>query len=211
MIQQMPIGLLGSNCYLIVDDESSEAAIVDPGFVDPEHIRRVILNLHAQVRYILNTHGHFDHVAGNGTFEIPPALLGIHPEDRSLLRDGGGATLFGLEIPPSPKPDLDLVDGCSLALGDRQFTVMHTPGHTPGSICLLVSPDQALLTGDTLFRGGVGRTDLPGGNNKALHASLGRIARLPLETRIYPGHGGASTIRQELLTNPWLHEFKSGQ
>ncbi|MBN1250012.1 MAG: MBL fold metallo-hydrolase [Anaerolineae bacterium] len=208
MILQLPIGMLGSNCYLILDPSTGIAAIVDPGFEDPAPVRDAIDAHRAHVRYILDTHGHFDHIAGNGALACPGVVLGIHPEDRKLLLSGGGAGIFGLPIPSSPEPELALREGTTLSLGAIEVTVLHTPGHTPGSICLYVASDQALLTGDTLFRDGVGRTDLPGGSAQALAASLRRIAELPPETRIYPGHGSATTLARERAHNPWLQALR---
>jgi hydroxyacylglutathione hydrolase len=211
VIQQHPIGLLGSNCYLIIDPETADAAIVDPGVDDAAPILKIVREQRLNVSAILNTHGHFDHVAGNGLLASPQTRLGCHPADRELLLSGGGSRLFGFNIPPSPRPNLDLVDGLTLTIGKLEITVMHTPGHSPGSICLHVPQDHALLTGDTLFRGGVGRTDLPGGDAHALRTSLARlVSRLtpyPEEIHIYPGHGPATTLKQEMATNPWLRAW----
>ena len=213
MIVHLPIGLLESNCYLIVAPASdparrAEAALVDPGVQDISQLMDKIHEHGTGVRYILNTHGHFDHIAANGRLELPGALLGIHPADRPLLLSGGGADLFGMPYVPSPYPTLDLNDGDTLLLGnDLRIEILHTPGHTPGSVCLYVPSDQALLTGDTLFADNVGRTDLPGGNARALTASLHRIMTLPQATRIYPGHGYPVTLAEARRINPWLRRL----
>ncbi len=207
MILRLPIGLVGSNTYLVYDEENGDGVIVDPGgetqpLLDEIGQRRV------QVRYILNTHAHFDHVAANAAvkaqFDVP---LGLHPADRELLLHGGGAALFGLNYVPSPPPDLDLVEGLGLEIGALHFQVLHTPGHTPGSVCLYIPEESALLTGDTLFAGGVGRTDLPGGNARQLTESLRRLLALPPETTVYPGHGAVTTLRAERHHNPWLQRL----
>lgn len=207
MIYQLPIGMLGSNSYLILNEATQDAALVDPGFTDSDDLWSAIPTDEVRIRFVLNTHGHFDHVAGNGLLRLPDAQLGIHPDDRALLLAGGGADAFGLPTAPSPQPDLDLVEGLTLHLGTTELTVLHTPGHTPGSVCLYVPSEQALLTGDTLFRGGVGRTDLPGGSAQALQRSLGRILELPESTNVYPGHGAATTLQAERATNPWLRSL----
>jgi hydroxyacylglutathione hydrolase len=203
-ILQLPIGLLASNCYLIYNAEGEEAAIVDPGMLDTGPLLQEITKRTLRIRYILNTHGHFDHVAGNGLLAPAEAGLGIHPADRDLLLQGGGSAHFGLTIPPSPEADLDLIDGASLKLGTATLEIIHTPGHTPGCVCLYLPDEAALLTGDTLFAGSVGRTDLPGGDQRKLENSLARLLQLPARTKIYPGHGPATTLDVEKRRNPWL-------
>jgi hydroxyacylglutathione hydrolase len=203
-ILRLPIGLLGSNCYLLYEDDGGEAAVVDPGMLDPRPLQQELERHDLHVRYVLNTHGHFDHVAGNQLALLHQADLGIHPADRALLLQGGGGAQFGLALPPSPEPTLDLVEGLSLRLGAAAIEILHTPGHTPGCVCLYVPGEPALLTGDTLFAGSVGRTDLPGGDHRHLESSLMRLLRLPAGSRIYPGHGSATTLAGEKQHNPWL-------
>ncbi len=207
MIERLPIGLLGSNIYLVYDDRN-DAALVDPGVLDPEQLLEAIHERDLAVHYILNTHGHFDHVAGNGRLDLPEARLAIHPADRELLASGGGGAAFGLPLPPSPQPELDLVDGAEIIVGRLRVQVIHTPGHTPGSVSLYVPEEQALLTGDTLFAGSIGRTDLEGGSRRALNASLERLMTLPDEIRVYPGHGPPTTIGHERRHNPWIQAFR---
>lgn len=203
-IVQLPIGLLGSNCYLVYDREGGEAAVVDPGMLDPQPLLVQMVQRRVRLKYILNTHGHFDHVAGSSLLEPPEFGNGIHPADRDLLMQGGGAVQFGLDVPVSAPSNFDLVDGLELALGADTLQIIHTPGHTPGSICLYIPDEPGLLTGDTLFAGSVGRTDLPGGSQAELQNSLTRLLRLPEKTRVYPGHGPISSIGVELRNNPWL-------
>lgn len=207
MIVQLPIGLVQSNTYLVYDEEQREGAIVDPGGkIHP--LVEEIEERDVKVRYILLTHGHFDHIAGNAgiksEFNVP---LGVHPDDRDLVIEGGGASMFEMAYVPSPEPDFDLTDGLRLELGKLHIEVIHTPGHTPGSVCLYVPEEQALLTGDTLFAGSVGRTDLPGGHARKLTNSLRKLMQLPPETHIYPGHGPRTTLRRQMQSNPWLQRI----
>jgi glyoxylase-like metal-dependent hydrolase (beta-lactamase superfamily II) len=202
MLETLPIGLLGANCYLIIDGR--DCAIVDPGMPDPASLIENLAHRSLTVQYVLCTHGHFDHVAGLGRMDLGAAELGLHAADWSLLSSGGGAHLFGLPVAPAPAPTLNLVDGLSLSVGALHVEVCHTPGHTPGSVCLYIPEDHALLTGDTLFRRGVGRTDLPGGSSRDLSASLRRLLCYPAETECYPGHGPSTTLAREVQTNPWF-------
>ncbi len=216
MIIRLPIGLLGSNCYIIFPEDHGEAAIVDPGITDRAPVDRVLQGHDLRLRYVLNTHGHFDHVLGNGLFVTASVALGIHSSDRPLLMSGGGASDFGFQIPSSPTPTLDLKENTALTLIGPSGTtcclsVIETPGHTPGSICLYVTPDAALITGDTLFAGNVGRTDLPGGDPRALSTSLRKLLGLAPETQILPGHGDTTVLQRELRVNPWLHRLSLTQ
>ncbi len=205
MIIQLPIGLLGSNCYIV--HNAGESAVVDPGFDDPEPLLEA-LNTHGlRVRYILNTHGHFDHTIGNARLQLPEAQLAIHPADRQLLLSGGGLAQFGLPEIASPEPALDLVEETPLTLGTLHIKVLHTPGHTPGSVCLYIPETGDVLTGDTLFAGAVGRTDLPGGDARQLTQSLRKLLQLPAETRVHPGHGDPTTLGVERQHNPWLQRL----
>ena len=203
MIIQIPLGMLEANCYLVYDANGGDGVVVDPGG-DVAPLLREIERQKVTLKAILNTHGHFDHIAGNADlarFNVPFA---IHPADRDLLTNGGGAAWFGLPEAPAVNPTLNLTEGFELTVGKLRLRVLETPGHTPGSICLYCPEENALLTGDTLFAGGIGRTDLPGGDPRALTASLARLLTLPPETVIYPGHGPTSTLAQERRHNPWL-------
>ena len=203
MIVQIPLGILEANCYLVYDEASGEGVIVDPGG-DTTPLRQEIDERGITIKAILNTHGHFDHSAGNtelASFDVP---LGIHPDDHEMLAEGGGAAWFGLPTVPAMRPTLDLTEGLEYVVGNLRLRVLETPGHTPGSVCLYIPEENALLTGDTLFADGIGRSDLPGGDPRALTASLARLLTLPPETVIYPGHGPTSTLAQEKRHNPWL-------
>jgi len=206
MITQLPIGLVGSNCYIVYDQEKGRGAVVDPGG-EIQAVLNEIKKREIDILYILNTHGHFDHTVANAkikaNFDVP---LGLHPDDYELLKQGGGASWFNLPTAVSPMPDLQLVEGLILEIGTLHIQVYHTPGHTPGGVCFYIPEDHALLTGDTLFAGSVGRTDLPGGDAEQLAQSLYRLLTLPPQTIIYPGHGPSTTLQQELKNNPWLRK-----
>jgi glyoxylase-like metal-dependent hydrolase (beta-lactamase superfamily II) len=189
---------------------------VDPGG-DVDHILRVVDQLGVRVKAIVATHGHPDHVMGVGELRARTgAPFYIHPADEFLLKtleeesmeESLRRLLFWTPLPPEPpeefRPDHPLEDRGHLTLGAVKLTVLHTPGHSPGSICLHTSGH--LFTGDTLFAGSVGRTDLPGGDPQALARSLHKILTLPDETQIYPGHGPTTTLREERHTNPYLKE-----
>lgn len=203
MIVQIPLGILEANCYLVYDEASGEGVIVDPGG-DTAPLREEIERRGVSIKAILNTHGHFDHSAGNAELVSLGVPLGIHPHDHDLLADGGGAGWFGFPAVPAIQPTMALTEGFEYPVGNLRLRVLETPGHTPGSICFYCPEENALLTGDTLFAGGIGRTDLPGGDPRALTASLARLLTLPAETVIYPGHGPTSTLAQERRHNPWL-------
>jgi len=207
MIVRLPLGLLESNTYLIYHPTSRRGVIVDPG----GEVAPLLDEITARgltIEAVLNTHGHFDHSAANAALCRHLAIpLGLHPADRELLEQGGGAGWFGLDYEASPFPTLLLEDGVSLDFGGLKIEVIHTPGHTPGSVCLYLPEAAALLTGDTLFAGNVGRTDLPGGSARDLTASLKKLVQLPPATRIYPGHGPESTLAEECRRNPWLRRL----
>ena len=160
------------------------------------------------MKYIVNTHGHFDHISGNGLLkDTLKAEILIHKDDACMLTDPSRnlSYMLGLTI-ISPKPDRLLEDGEKIEVGELQLIVMHTPGHTEGSISLFCKEENAVFTGDTLFAGSVGRTDLPGASLQKLLKSLNdKILKLPDETIVYPGHGGKTTIGRERRTNPFLH------
>lgn len=203
MILNLPIGIMGSNCILIYDETSKTGAVIDPGILDVTPLERVRRQHNIDIVVVLNTHGHFDHTAGNHLMPTT-AKLAIHPADVDLLLSGGSASLFGLHAPPSPEPAFTFEDGDTLSIGTIQLRVMHTPGHTLGSVSFYCAQEKTVITGDTLFQGSVGRTDLPGGNEQQLLNSLESYLLLPEETIVIPGHGPTSTLREEKSHNPWL-------
>lgn len=190
-----------NGCYLIVDDRN-EALLVDPSMGE-----RVVLDaLREQgIRLvgILNTHGHPDHVYANAAVkEATRAKLAIHRLDAYRLGPGRPPTTF--DVPPATADDL-IDEGPLTYLDDLGLMALHTPGHTEGSTCFYLERQRALFSGDVLFKGNVGRVDLPGGDARAMEASLARVAQLPPETRVYPGHGPRTTIGDELS---WLRGFR---
>jgi len=190
-----------NGCYLVVDGRN-EALVVDPSMGE-----RVVLDAlrERKVRLveILNTHGHPDHVFGNAAVkQATRARLAIHRLDEYRLGPGRPPTPF--EIPPATADDL-IDEGPLRYLDDVDLVALHTPGHTEGSTCFWLRGANALFSGDVLFQGSVGRVDLPGGDARAMERSLERVAALPPETRVYPGHGRQTTIGAEL---GWLRGYR---
>lgn len=205
LIFTLPVGLIQTNCYIAGCEETKEAAVIDPGG-HPERILAEVKRHGLHVKYVLNTHAHFDHTDANGAIvEATSAPLALHAKDRPLLEDSGGAGLFGMNADPSPPPDLEIEDGDALRVGTLCFQVLHTPGHTPGHVCFYEPDEKVVFDGDVLFYRGIGRTDLPGGSWQQLLGSIQQVLfALPDETVVYSGHGPATTIGDEKRLNPWL-------
>jgi hydroxyacylglutathione hydrolase len=204
IVDTLPTGPLQVNCYVIGCEATGQAAVIDPGG-DVEQILKLLNKHKLKAVMIINTHGHFDHIGGNRELlEATGAELLIHQDDSPLLeRAGEHAAAFGLRAEPSPAPTRELSGGETLQLGELSLRVIHTPGHSPGGICLYV--EDHLIVGDTLFAGSIGRTDLPGGNHQLLIRRIKEeLLPLPETTRVYPGHGPMTTIGQEKLYNPFL-------
>jgi len=200
------VGPLGVNCFVLGCGATGQGVVVDPGG-DVEQILASIRKRGLSVVSIINTHGHFDHVGGNRQLQAATgAELLIHPADEPMLaRVAGVAGMYGLQAENSPAPDRLLEDGMLLSFGNRQLRVIHTPGHTPGGCCLYLESEQKLISGDTLFADGVGRTDLPGGSHAQLVNSIrSRLFTLPPQVQVWPGHGPATTIGHEQQHNPYL-------
>ena len=201
IFHHLRVGHLNTNCYVFGDAVSREVIVIDPGSRAGQ-IKDLLDEEKAQVKAIINTHGHFDHIGANKRLhKITGAPIWIHQSDTTLPKSG----LSGLlgEIAKYEKAQNYLVDGQEIHLGSLIIKVLHTPGHTPGGICLYC--ENYLFSGDTLFRFSVGRSDLPGGNSASLLCSIKeKLLSLPDEVRVFPGHGSFSTIGEEKKHNPFL-------
>jgi hydroxyacylglutathione hydrolase len=203
-IRNFTIGPLETNAYLIVDEGNRQALLIDPG-LESEGIYDVLHEEGLELSAIVNTHGHFDHVCGNAFFKAKTgAPVLIHREDVAMMRQAAQQALtFGFQVPTPPLPDRLLGEGDDVVVGESRMRVLHTPGHTPGGICLY--GDGFAFVGDTLFAGSIGRTDLVGGSIEVLLASIrSKLLSLPDETAVYPGHGPPTTIGEERVSNPFL-------
>lgn len=207
-VRKIVTGRWNENCYVLANG-TGVCLLVDPGD-DAAEIQRVIESACWKVLAILNTHGHYDHVSAvaalKDRFDVP---FYLHSKDRKLLRSVNlYRKMFGDEgLVAVPEVDHSLDDlGTPLQIGDFTIEIIPTPGHSPGGVCFLVG--HRLFTGDTLFKGGVGRVDLPGGDLDVLRDSLGVLARLDPNTVVYPGHGDQTTIAEELEHNAVLREVR---
>ena len=200
------LGPLENNTYLIVCPATREAAVVDVGF-EPEAAIDAVREANLHVRYLLNTHAHYDHVAGmRAVLDAVGGEYWLHPADRPLLdRLSEQGAAFGFPPAAAPAPVHDLVDGQRLPLGEELLEVIHTPGHSPGGVCFRWG--DWLWVGDTLFNGSIGRTDLPGGSFEVLERSI-RTRLFPLGDHLeaFPGHGPATTLGRERRDNPFVGE-----
>ena len=200
-IKTMQVGPLGTNCYLLEDEASGGAAVIDPGGDGGRILARAQAD-GVEIRLILLTQAHFDHTGGVAGLHraLPEAPVYLHPADAALL----GSDVF----PSLGAPTVPYGDGDVVKLGSLDILVLHTPGHTPGGVCLLVG--DALFTGDTLFQGSMGRIDFEGGSYEDIMASLARLAHLPGDFRVLPGHMDASTLERERKTNYYIREALRG-
>ncbi len=199
------VGAFQENCYLYACPETHEAVIIDPGD-EAESILKTIEELHLIPKYIINTHGHIDHICAiDAVSEVYPVPLAIHPADVYMYTDERMAHMFGRPAPLVQRiPDILLNEGDIISFGTLSLTVLHTPGHTPGGICLVSEP-YCVFSGDTLFNRSIGRTDLQGGNYEQLLASIReKLYTLDDELVVFPGHGVSTTILEEKHENPFV-------
>ena len=206
ILETFPVGPLQCNCTILGDEAAGEAIVIDPG----EEIARIHRRLQAlglKLKQILITHGHIDHVGGALRLRQltgAPILMNEADLEQLDLMDKQAAWL-GVATPETAPPDESLADGRTVGLEHYEAKVLHTPGHTQGSVCLHFAPLNLLIAGDTLFAGSIGRTDLPGGNTGQILESIhARLLTLPDATQVIPGHGPATTIAAERRANPFL-------
>ena len=204
IIELMVVSMFATNCYLVYCPDSKEALIIDPG-AEGKKISARVKNLCLKVKYIINTHGHIDHIGANSMlkeeFKVP---ILISEKDLELYNNPG----FGLSLVlrKQPRPEQFIAEGDRISFGKLSLTVIETPGHTPGGISLV--SNHGVFCGDTLFAGSIGRTDLAGGSLVTLTKSINeRLMVLPSDATVYPGHGPKTTISAEKISNPFLSGF----
>jgi glyoxylase-like metal-dependent hydrolase (beta-lactamase superfamily II) len=206
-VRALPLGFTETNCYLVSDEATKITVVIDPG--DEAGRILALIEQHAlDVQAVLLTHAHFDHIGAVGdVVQATGAPLFIHPLELPLYRAGGGAALFGLPPRHYPEPDGLIEPGKAITAGPLKFEVLFVPGHTIGHVALYNAEARAVFSGDVLFHDGIGRTDLPGGNYATLMGSLRAVLfALPDETTVYSGHGPATTLGRERVSNPFLAE-----
>ena len=205
IFEHLVVGPLQCNCYIVGDPDTKEAIVIDPGD-DADRLAESLAEKQLTVTAIVATHAHFDHiVAAERLRALTGAPFYLHAEDKPLLAwmQESGRLFLGTELPPPPEVDTEPREGDLLRAGSVDLEVVHTPGHSPGSISLIT--EDAVFSGDTLFAGSIGRTDLPGGDAQALlDAVKDKLFRLDADLTVYPGHGPATTLGAEQETNPFV-------
>jgi hydroxyacylglutathione hydrolase len=202
----IPVGPLQCNCSIVGDEVTHEAMVIDPGD-DIDDVVAILHQHNLQVKQIVITHAHIDHVGGAAKLKrLTGAPVLINQNDYALLKSlATQAAWLGMRPPDPVQIDQPIADGDLVRAGNLSATVMHTPGHTEGSVCLYMEPEKTLIAGDTLFAGSIGRTDLPGGSFEKIMSSLHeRVLALPDETVVVPGHGPMTSVGDERETNPFL-------
>ena len=204
-IDAITVGPYAVNCYLL-RNKKNETLVFDPG-QDAAMICDYIAAQHLTIVGYIMTHGHADHICAlYDVCQKYPAPLYMHPQDITWAFSTLNQILPYYPTPKQPDTEMiELQDKQIIPFGDTELTVLHTPGHSPGSVCLYHEKDELLISGDTLFKESVGRTDLPGGHSQQLAASIKQLALLPEQTRVYPGHGASSTIGYEKKYNYFLN------
>ena len=203
MLKIFTVGPMEANCYILYNPDKKEGLIIDPG-AEGARLIKFIEQEKICINYIINTHGHPDHIGANRQIkEYANAPILIHQYDAPMLTRRGSvlSLIFPLES-SSPAADTFVKDGDLIECAGMKLKVLHTPGHTPGGISFLL--DDAIFTGDTLFSGSVGRFDLPGGSEEVLLNSINKILSLDENLIIYPGHGPSTTVSEELRSNPFI-------
>jgi len=206
LLMRLVVGPLQVNCFILADEKTREAVVIDPGD-DAQDILLIIKEKGLKVLYIVNTHGHFDHIGANKAIkEATGAEILIHEGDSAVLASAPSqSAMFGMKSVSSPSADRFVKHGDVIRAGEVSLKVLHTPGHSPGGICLL--EEGIVFTGDALFAGSIGRTDFPGGDLATLLRSIKtNLLTLPDDTKVFSGHGPASTIGDERRENPFLND-----
>jgi hydroxyacylglutathione hydrolase len=206
IIESLTVGPIQANCYILGCEETREAVVIDPGG-EADRILMTLARSRLKLRYIINTHGHFDHVGANKRLkDVTGAPILIHRLDAPMLGQlSASAASWGLSAEDSPAPDRMLEDGDTVVFGTITLKVLHTPGHTQGGISLFT--DACVFVGDTLFAGSVGRTDFAGGNAATLKQNIqNKLFALADDVVVYPGHMEPTTIGKERRTNPFVGE-----
>ncbi len=203
ILKNLVVGPFTSNCYIVGSESSKEGMIIDPGD-EAEGILRNVKDLELDIKSIILTHGHIDHIGAlKEVKEATGAEVAIHADDAQALQENSVSAMFGLSYPTPPPPNRLLQGEDSMDISGLHFLVLHTPGHSPGGICLL--GEGIIFSGDTLFNYGIGRADLPGGSYSQLMNSIHtKLMILPDDTAVYPGHGPDTTIGAERSGNPFL-------
>ena len=199
-----------ANCYLLVDEKTGESAIVDPAYFNDDISDAFDEAGMGELKYILLTHGHFDHIFGvHGLKEATGAQVVIHKDDADFLLDPA-KSLADRNFPEPQLPveaDIKVIDGDELFLGEEKITVVSTPGHTMGSVCYIIDNDRVIISGDTLFCMTAGRTDLYGGNEEMMIESLKRLIALEGDYRVLPGHNRETTLERERTRNWYIRRM----
>jgi hydroxyacylglutathione hydrolase len=203
ILRKLQLGMFASNCYVVGDESSKDGMIIDPG-AEADQIMRVVGDLGLNIKLIVLTHGHMDHVGAlKEVKEATGAQIAIHADDASSLQGNIMRHVFSRSSESLPPADVLLKEGDTVDIGELHFQVLHTPGHTPGGICLLA--EGIVFTGDTLFNFGIGRADFPGASyDQEIESIRTRLMPLPDNTIVCPGHGPDTTIGVERQFNPFL-------
>ncbi len=207
-IVSLTLGPVMTNTYIIADDNSGEAVVIDPA----DEGKRIASEIEARGWRLISiwlTHAHFDHMGGTAELadnSTPMPPIALHADDNQLWRIQGGAAFFGMKIDPGPEPTIELKHGQVLNVGDYQFQVLHAPGHTPGHVMFYNKTESVLICGDVIFQGSIGRTDLPGGDYDTLIRSINtEVMTLPDDTVLLSGHGPQSKVGVERQYNPFIN------